>query len=200
MAKRKTAGELALKAASDKTKYDPLEVGYALTEDVVAQLQLCGERHSTIFDEEEYFLVLIIAGDPLIKGIRRHKYAAFLHMPKPRPEQSCYLYNKKTKKIKRLWTLPSAMVMATISEMRMVADKWRNTKNWCDAFYAGKFFEFIRKQHNVKYLSEREFSDAHSEEIVKSRGNQVDPGLTESFDFSKIKVDHIVDTKTARAA
>ena len=197
MTRRKTAGELSLKASSDKTKYDPLEVGYALCDDVVNQLYICANRHENIFDEDEYCIMLVVASDPLIKGIRRHKYAAFLYLPSPRPEQSCYLYNKKTQKLKRLWTLPSAMVMATISETPIVADKWKKTKAWCDAFYNKTFWEYIRKEHGISILSELEYLNANREELIKAGAKQVDPSFTEPFDFRKISVEKIVDTKTS---
>jgi len=214
MKKRKTAGELSLKALSDRTKYDPLEVAYALTDDVIKQLEICAHRHEAVFDEDEFFLCLFVASDPLIAGLRRHKYAAFLHMPKPRPQQSCYLYNKKTQKIKRLWTLPDAKVMAITSSMAYVAPKWRLTQGWCKAFYHGwkevdeggerryvnttptYFFNYIRKQWGINHLSEDEFLDANREELIKAGYQDLKPGLAESFDFAKIAIDQIVDTKT----
>lgn len=213
---RKTAGELSLKALSDSTIYDPLEVAYALADDVINQLEICGHRHAHIFNEDEYFLGLFIASDPLIQTVRRHKYAAFLHMPMPRPEQSCYLYNKKTQKIKRLWTLPSALVMAKLSEMAYVAPQWRMTKLWCDAFFSGFvqskndmgqpifvnknpsiFYNLIRKQNNLTHLSEREFLDANREELIQAGCKDVESVPADTFDFSKVSINKIVDTKTA---
>ena len=197
MAKRKTAGELAVKAALDTTKYDPLEVGHALTDEVLENLRLCAERHEKIFDETEYCLILVVAGDPLIKGLRRHKYCAFLYLPQPRPQQSVYLYNKKTKGIKRLWSMPDAKVMATISEMSSVAPQWQETKAWCDAFFNGIFFEYIRKQHGIKMLSESEYLKAHREELIKAGCKESETPLSNPFDFSKITINKIVNTKTA---
>ena len=197
MRRRKTAGELSLKARNDNTKYDPLEVGHALTDDVVKQLYICAERHLSIFDEDEFCLGLFVAGDPLIQGVRRHKYAAFLYLPSPRPEQSCYLYNKKNNSIKRLWSLPNAKVMAVISEMKQVAPKWKLTKEWCDAFFDGKFWEHIRRQHNISLLSEHEYLNVHREELIKSGGQESSALDPQPFDFSKIKIDKIIDTKTA---
>ncbi len=199
MAKRKTAGQLSIEASRDLTRYDPLEIGHALTDDVMEQLKVCAERHEKIFDEEEFCLILIIAGDPLIAGVRRHKYAAFLYLPQPRPQQSVYLYNKRTKTIRRLWSLPKAEVMAVISEMKGVAHQWKKTKRWCDAFFSGKFFEYIRHEHNIKILSESEFLNANREELIKSGCKQVDSTFSEPFDFSKVSINKIVDTKTAIA-
>lgn len=198
MPERLTGGELDHKCSLDKTKYDPLEVGYALTNDILDQLYECAEKHDRIFDEDEYFLVLIIAYDPLIKHLRRHKYYAFPFLPSPRPQQVVFLYNKVTQKIKRLWSLPDAKVMATISEMGYVAPLWSNTKGWCDAFFSGDFYSFIRRQHNICHLSESEYLDLHREEFLKAGAKESPSSAPEPFDFSKIKIDHIVDTKTAR--
>jgi hypothetical protein len=197
MQKRKTAGELSIKAASDSTKYDPLEIGYALTDDVVSQLRICAERHEQQFDEVEYFIILVVAGDPLIKGVRRHKYAALLHMPQPRPQQACFLYNKSTKNLRRLWSMPDAKVMAVISEMKNVSPKWRNTKEWCDAFYRGDFFNFIRKKNNITHLSEHEYLNANREKLIQAGCKEVETSFSDPFDFSKISIQKIVDTKTA---
>ena len=198
MAKRKTAGELSLKAGSDSHVYDPLEIGYALTDDVMPNIIECAVRHHSIFGEDEYFVCLFIASDPLIKGIRRHKYAAFLYLPSPRPEQMCMLYNKVTGKLKRLWTLPNAAQMAMISETPIVDKRWRKTKSWVDAFYKGEFWELIRKENNFNHLSEIEYLKANREKLIQSGAKECPPDLSQPFDFSKISVDHIEDTKTAR--
>jgi len=199
MAKRKTAGELNLKAASDSTKYDPLEVAHALTDDIAQNLVECAKIHDKIFDEEEYCLILVIAGDPLIKHVRRHKYTAFPFLPQPRPQQAVFLWNKPLQKFKFLWSLPDAKVMATISEMGYVSPKWSRTKGWCDAFFEGKFFEHVRNQQGNSILpTETEYLNANREKLIKAGCNEVDSPITEPFDFSKVQVNHIVDTKTAR--
>lgn len=194
MSKRKTAGELSIKALSDTARIDPLEVGWALTEDVFDNLMECALRHEKIFDEEEYFIIFIIAGDPLISNLRRHKYTAFLFLPQPRPQQCVFLYNKITKDLKRLWCMPDAKVMATISEMAYVSPEWRNTKGWADAFFRGDFFNHIRKQHDIKHLSESEYLDANREELIKALGKNKRPVSSDAFDFSKISTYKIVDS------
>lgn len=205
---RKTAGQLAHKAKSDRTKYDPLEIAYALCDDVIEQLLICAHNHEPLFDEDEYFLGLFVASDPLIRGVRRHKYAAFLYMPMPRPEQSVYLYNKKTHHIRRLWTLPKAIKMAELSEMSYVHSRWQKTKGWCDAFFHGwvtnkdgscvnttphHFFNFIRHQANIKHLAEFEYLDAHREELIKAGCQIPQTSISEPFDFSKVFTNKIAD-------
>lgn len=195
---RKTGGELSDQCSKDKTKYDPLEVGHALLDDTLQQLYECAATHEKIFEEDEFFLVLIIASDPLIKHVRRHKYYGFMFLPSPRPQQVVFLYNRHTQKIRRLWSLPDAKVMATISEMGYVDSKWKQTKEWCDAFYNGDFFNYIRKSCDICHLSEHEFLDLNREKLIKSGAKEAKSLPPEPFDFAKIKIDHIVDTKTAR--
>lgn len=197
MNKRKTAGEMSLKAASDNTVYDPLEVAHALTDDICEQLRICAHTHSKIFDEDEFFLILVIASDPLIQGIRRHKYTAFPYLPQPRPQQTVFLFNKHTQSYKRLWALPNAKTMAIISEMIHVSPEWENTKIWCDAFFAHTFFNTIRKQHNISHLSEREYLNANRAELIKAGCNEVESDVSNPFDFSKVAVEKVVDKNKA---
>ncbi len=200
MAKRKTAGALALQASSDSTKYNSLEVGHALSFDIGDQLRECIENHKNIFDEDEFCVGYVLATDPLIKGVMRRKFFAFLYLPQPRPNQSVWLYNKRLDAItKRLWILPEPFAMAALSEMTSVAPQWRTMKAWSDAFFNGTFFESIRKEHRISMLSEREYLDANREKLIKSGCKEVDTIPAEPFDFSKITVNKIVDTKTAIA-
>jgi len=184
--KRKTAGELSIKAASDTTRYDPLEVAHALTKDVYEQLCICAQRHLPIIAEDEFFIVVIVAFDPLIQNARRHKYCALIHLPQPRPQQTVFLYNRHTNKFRRLWSMPDAKTMAVIDEMTYVAPEWQDTKRWVRSFYAKTFFEDIRHEHGIKHLSEKEFLDSHHDELVKAGGNKPSPSLADSFDFTKI--------------
>lgn len=215
MKRRKTAGELSLKAASDTSKYDTLEVANGAFDDVVQQLMICAEKHKAIFDEEEFCVIMILANDPLIKGVKRKKFYAFLYLPQPRPEQAVFIYRKKDDSLKRLWCLPNAKIMATISEMNNVAPQWKNTKEWCDAFFSGftavsengqinfinknpsAFFNHIRDQHNISLLSESEYLNANREKLIKSGCKNVKSAPTDAFDFSKVSIDKIIDTKTA---
>jgi hypothetical protein len=214
---RKTAGELSLKALADNTKYDPLEVGHALTEDIYEQLCICAERHEKVFGEDEFFLVIIVAGDPLIKNVRRHKYCALLFLPQPRPQQTIFLYNRHTQKFRRLWSLPDAKTMAVVDTMDYVAPQWENTKRWVRYFYAGNFFNDIRHETGITHLSEKEFiEDTYAEEIVRqarlkdlderdslnaNREKSIEPvfkdsapGLSNPFDFSKIMTNQVINS------
>lgn len=193
---RKTAGELSLKAASDNTKYDSLEVGHALCDDVLDQLRICIEKHNNIIDEPEFCVIMIIANDPLIKGIMRRKFYAWPFLPQPRPNQSCFLYKKAKDKITRLWVLPNPAVMAIISEMTHVAPEWRTMKGWSDAFFDGKFFEHIRSQHRIDMLSESEYLNANREKLIEAGCQEVNAPISEPFDFSKVAVNKVIDPKT----
>jgi len=195
--KRKTAGELAIKARNDSTVYDSLEVGHAMTADIRDQIKLCIESHHSKIDEPEFCVVMVLADDPLIKGVLRRKFYAWPYLPKPRPRQSCFLYRKSNDSVIRLWVLPDALSMATASEMVNVSPQWQTMKQWSDAFFAGKFFEFIRKQHGITMPSESEYLNANREKLIKAGCQEVKAPLSDAFDFSKITVNKIVDTKTA---
>ena len=192
MTERITAGAASLKAASDNSIYDPLELGYAMSDDIENELKICAEKHEKIFDEEEFCLVLVRASDPLIKGIMRQKFYGYLYLPQPRPEQAVFHYNKRTKTCFRLWSLPNAASMALFSEAPRVSERWRLTKFWCDAFYSGRFFERIRDQYKITMPSEAEFLKANREKLVKSGCNQIERSLSDPFDFGKIGSDQII--------
>jgi len=196
--KRKTAGEQSVKAASDTTKYDALEVGHALTDDIAKELMICAYRHEAIFNEDEYCVGYVIAGDPLIHNVMRRKFFAFLYLPSPRPNQAVFLYNKtKQQFTKRLWTLPNALTMAELSEMSYVHKKYQEMKGWCDAFFKLKFWPYIRKQHGITMLSETEYLNANREELIKSSPEQVKPISPEPFDFTKIAVNKVIYPDTS---
>lgn len=198
MQRRKTAGELSRKASSDTTKYDPLEVAYAITEDIYDQLLICAEAHCPIFkDQDQFCLGLYIAGDPLLKNVRRHKYCAFPWLPEPRPQQSVYLFTKATQNIIRLWSLPNAQTMAIISEMQYVSPQWQETKAWCDAFFKKTFFETIRGRNNLSMLAQSEWLDTYGTEFGDTRADEVKGNVADTFDFSKISVKQVVDQDKA---
>ena len=89
--------------------------------------------------------------------------------------------------------------MALISEETIVAKPWIQTKKWVDAFYRLQFWECIRSQYNISHLSESEYIKSHKQELINSGAKECPTTIPEPFDFSKIKIDHIVDTKTAHS-
>lgn len=207
MAKRKTVGHEAYKASQDKTKYDSREIGHALVEDnsVANNLLQCAHRHREIFQEEEYFVGFVIASDPLIKGVMRRKFFALLHLPSPRPEQAIFLYNKtKDQFTKRLWILPAACsinpdawTMERLYVTPNVPKEYQTMKRWTHYFYDGTFWESIRKEHNIKHLSEHEYLQVNRDKFVQAGAKDVDPSTSQPFDFTKVTIEKIVDTKTA---
>lgn len=213
MEKRPTAGELSLKASRDCNKYDALEVGYALTSDIQKQLEMCIQNHNPIFNEDQYCVGWVLASDPMIKNVMRRKFFAFLYLPKPRPNQTVFLYDKRRNMIiKRLWTLPNAATMAELSEMSTVDPRYAEMKMWSDAFFKGwkyrkkdnaminqnpsHFFDVIRKQHGINLLSEKEYLNCHRERLVKSCGNNVEPLIPDSFDITEVAKKQVVNHLT----
>lgn len=215
---RKTAGELSNQIRKDTTKYDALEVGHAITDNTEAQLRICIENHKTIIDENEFCIVIIIAKDPLLHNVMRRKFYAWPYLPKPRPNQTVFLYNKGLDKItKRLWSLPNDMMMAELHSLPHVNKRYHTMKEWTGAFYHGWrfvranpsdpnsqgnfvnttptfFWEYIRQQHNITMPSEHEYFLAHMDELIKAGCQLPTADSAESFDFSKIAIENFVDT------
>lgn len=199
MSQRKTAGELAQKALSDNTKYDALEVGHYMAEDIEEQLYESIKKHKNIINEDEFCVVMVIAKDPLIKNCIRRKFYCWPYLPKPRPNQSVFLYNKKLDKItKRLWVLPSDVVMAELAGTNVIVHKrYQTMQAWSVAFFKNEFWEYVRYDQKIDMLSEHEYFLEHREELIKAGCKIPDSNFTEPFDFSKISIEKIVDTKTA---
>ena len=198
--KRQTAGQASLQAASDTTKYDSLEVSHALCDKVLEQLWLCIDNHKHIIDEPEFCVVMNLAADPLLKNVMRQKYYAWPHLPSPRPSQSCFLYRKASNDLQFLWSLPDAMTMAELSEAVHVAKPWKRMKGWCDAFFKLQFWQHIRKQHNIKLLSEIEYLEANREKLVESCSKDSETPGAKAFDFSKVSVKQFGDPVDTSAA
>jgi hypothetical protein len=195
--KGQTVGAASIKARSDTTRYDALEVGYALSEDVLKQLWQCVENHLHIIDEPEFCIVMVLADDPLIKGVMRRKFYAWPYLPSPRPRQSVFLYNRNREDLVRLWILPTAEVMSILSESTFVERKWQTMKLWSDAFFEGTFWETIRRQHKINLLSEHEYSEANREKLIQAGCKYLKPGLSNPLDFAKIASEKIVNSKTS---
>ena len=202
MTERISAGELSKKALSDQTKYDSLEVGYAMADDIGIHLRETIEKHRPIFDEKEFCVVMIIAKDPLIKNLTRRKFYCWPYLPSPRPNQAVFLYNKSLDKItKRLWVLPSDVVMAELAGSQIFVHKrYQTMQAWSVAFFKGTFWEYIRHEHNINMPSEHEYFLAHREELIKAGCKVSDSTFSDPFDFSKIAIEKIIDTKAALIA
>lgn len=199
--KRATAGQLARKALADTTKYDALEVGHALTDDIEKHLYESIKTYEKMIDEPEFCVVMVIAKDPLIKNLIRRKFYCWPYLPKPRPNQSVFLYNKAAGKItKRLWVLPCDMVMAELSSLAVVHKRYQKMQAWSIAFFEGKFWEYIRWEHDIKMLSEHEYMLAHRKELIEAGCKVSDIPIREPFDFSKIQPKEIVNPDDSLAS
>ena len=196
---RVTAGELSKKAATDTTKYDALEVGHALSDDIGKHLRECIEIHKPIINEPEFCVVMVIATDPIIKNLMRRKFYCWPYLPSPRPNQAVFLYNRAKDDItKRLWVLPSDMVMAELAGTNVIVDKrYQTMQAWSVAFFKGTFWDYIRHEHDIRMPSEHEYFLANREKLIQAGCKVPDTTMTNPFDFSKISIEKIVDTKTA---
>lgn len=194
-----TAGELAQKALSDTTKYDALEVGYAMVEDIEKHLYESVAKHLTIIDEPEFCVVMVIAKDPLIKNLIRRKFYCWPYLPKPRPNQTVFLYERAEGRItKCLWSLPCDMVMAELAGTDVIVHKrYQTMQAWSVAFFKGTFWEYVRYDKGINMPSEHEYFLAHRDELLKAGCKLVDFVPREPFDFSKISVNTLVNSSNS---
>ena len=187
MKRKTTAGEQANKALADTTKYNALEVGHGMSDDLDKHFRECIEKHRDIIDEDEFCLVMVVGTDPLIKNLIRRKFYAWPFLPKPRPNQTVLLYNKRLDRItKRLWVLPCDMVMAELASIGYVDKRYQTMQAWSIAFFRGTFWEYIRHEHGIKMLSEQEYISAHREELIKSGCKEGGALTPDTFDFTKV--------------
>ena len=197
MTERVTAGELSQKALADTNSYDSREVGHAMADDISVHLHQAVQNHKHMIMENEFCVVMVIAKDPLIKNLIRRKFYCWPYLPSPRPNQAVFLYDKRKDAItKRLWVLPSDMVMAELAGTNVFVHKQYETMQaWSVAFFKGTFWEFIRYQHMIDMPSEHEYFLANREKLIKSGCKIPDSTFSEPFDFSKIAIEKIVDTQ-----
>lgn len=193
---RQTAGELSNKVAQDTTKYDAREVGHAMADDLTEQLYEAVSQYRDKIDEDEFCVVMILAKDSLIPNVIRRKFYCWPYLPSPRPNQAVFLYNKRRDAItKRLWVLPSDVVMAELASLSVVDKRYKTMQAWSCAFFEGKFWEYIRYEHNINMPSESEYLESHREELIKAGCKPVNANFSQPFDFSKISTKKIVNSR-----
>ncbi len=207
MSQRISAGELSKKALSDTTKYDAIEVGHAMADDIGKHLDECVENHLNHFDEagvqsfrllDEFCVVMVIAKDNLIKNVIRRKFYCSPFLPSPRPNQAVFLYKKNLGKIeKRLWVLPSDMVMSELASLAVVDKRYKTMQAWSVAFFEGKFWEYIRYESGTTIVSQQEYLSQHREELIKAGCKLLDADYSQPFDFDKIHIEKVIDTQEA---
>lgn len=195
MSHQLAASDLAKKALSDNTKYDLREIAHAWTDDVLPQLMESIANYRDKIDQDEFCIVMVIATDPLLVNLKRRKFYCWPYLPSPRPNQSVFLYNKRLDRItKRLWVLPFADAMAVLATPNFTVQKeYVNMQRWSRSFYNGTFWDDIRKEHDIKMLSQEEFDALNREELVKAGLEDRNPSAPEPFDFSKICTFNVSD-------
>jgi len=199
--KRQTAGEISRKLSQDTTRYDALELGHAMAEGIDEHLYQAVANYKDIIDEDEFCVIMLVGKDNLIQNVIRRKFYCWPFLPKPRPNQAVFLYNKNIDNIqKRLWVLPSDMVMAELASLRYVHKRYKTMQAWSNAFFKGDFWDYIRQEHGIDMLSEHEYFSKHRDELIKAGGQMSDSPGIEEFDFSKIHIKNIIDTKESVSA
>lgn len=193
---RVSAGELSRKAMADTTKYDALEVGHAMADDIEKHLYDAVKNYHNMINENEFCVVMVVAKDPLLKNLVRRKFYCWPYLPSPRPNQAVFLYSKSAGRIiKRLWVLPSDMVMAELAQLAILDKRYKTMQAWSVAFFEGKFWEYIRYESQINMPSEHEYFLQHREELIKAGCKVPDADYTQPFDFDKIGIEKIIDTQ-----
>lgn len=210
MKQRISAGELSKKALKDETKYKALDVGHAMCDDIDKHIEACVEKHINYVDQEgnhpfrmldEFCVVMVIAKDNLIKNVIRRKFYCSPFLPSPRPNQAVFLYTKSAGRIiKRLWVLPSDMVMAELASIALVDKRYKTMQAWSVAFFEGQFWEYIRYESGTKMVSQQEYLSQHREELIQAGCKLFDPDYSHPFDFDKIHIEKVIDTQEALIA
>ncbi len=196
---RQTAGELANKALSDKTKYNAREVAHAVSEDIIPHLYESVAKYKDKIEQKEFCVVMVIATDPLIHNLKRRKFYCWPWLPSPRPNQAVFLYNKSSDLItKRLWVLPCAQTMAELATDGLkVCKEYETMQAWSFAFFKGTFWEYIRYESDIKMLSQQEDFALTRNELRKAGIDMPDFDTSQPFDFSKIATHNVTDTAIA---
>lgn len=214
-----TAGEVSHKLKKDTTKYNAREVGHAMVDVIGPHLRTTIEKYKPMIDEAEFCVVMLIGEDALIKGVKRRKFYCWPYLPKPRPNQSVFLYDRaKDDLTKRLWILPSDMVMAELTSLPTVDKRYANLKKWSEWFFHGwrfyadpkdpknmdkgrwinttpsYFYQKIREEHSITLESEHEYALSHRDELMQAGCKIPESFDPEPFDFSKIAIKQVIDT------
>ena len=87
--------------------------------------------------------------------------------------------------------------MAELTSLAVVDKRYQTMQAWSMAFMKGTFWEYIRYEHDIDLLSEKEYISAHREELIKAGCQVPDSNVAEPFDFSKIGIDKVIDTQEA---
>ena len=166
-----------------------------MADDIDIHLREAIENYRNIIDENEFCVVMVLAKDPIIKNCVRRKFYCWPYLPSPRPNQSVFLYNKGLDKItKRLWVLPSDVVMAELAGTDIIVHKrYETMQAWSVAFFKGTFWEYIRHESGISMPSEHEYFLANRDKLIQAGCKVPDASFSDPFDFSKISVKKVID-------
>lgn len=168
MEREETAGELCKKALEDTTVYKAEEVGRAMCDDIEKHLYKAIENYVDRIDQDKFCVVMLIGKDSILPNLIRRKFYCWPFLPKPRPNQAVFLYEKGKDRItKRLWVLPCDAAMAELASLGPVHKVYKNMQKWSKAFFSGNFWDFIRSESKIDMKSEYECL----QEVLGENGN-----------------------------
>lgn len=180
-----TIGEKSALASKDNTNYTAWDVGDEMAKDIQTEIETCAEKHRELWDTDEFCVVMLLARDPVIHNAIRRKFYAWPFLPKPRTSQTVWLFNKRSNAFRMLWCLPAADTVASLATLINVDPAYKNMQRWSRSFYTTRFWHDIRKEHDIKMLSEEEHLQIIREKNPQLTGEDVSPLPTNPVDSLK---------------
>jgi len=189
-----TAGEAEDKIRQDRTVYKAMEVAEAACHDIMQEVEKCASSHHDIIEDSEFFVIMLIGDDNVLKTVTRRKFYAYHYLPQPRPNQSVWMYSKASRSLMFIWALPEPMTMAALSTMMAVDPAYQNMKMWSDWFYSGKFSQHVRKHfQKPDWLTEGEYLAANRAELSQAVLDKDSRLGTNPLDSTNVDVQNLID-------
>lgn len=171
---KKTTAQINNENLKDTTNYDAMEIAEQGVNTLEKQLQIAIDRGRQQFSENVFSVIMLFKQDPRQTTVLKRVFTASPFMPKPRPDQAVWVYNRITDKLTFMWSLPNAHITSCLSVMLAPPKYWQRTATWCRAFFEGRLVDLIRKETGITLETEREFLRSHREELAKMASNNVE--------------------------
>lgn len=104
---RDTVGKISLDLQQKQPEtHDPIALERAMQEDYIKNLVECVEKHTQIFSNN-FYVVVITKNEKLMPNVFRNYFSARESCPTPDYDQSVFRYNKQAEELEYIWSIPS---------------------------------------------------------------------------------------------